>query len=677
MRMYDWAYTDAAGTRHPFNLDFWEGTTPCNFGPTGPRTGYAADGSGYYLDVTNPFVPVVRTPSGHKIVGQGSITDANGNRINTVTGGWRDTLGRDTLKISSTSSYAKYEVLDKNGTYQVFMLNLQTVNIKTNFGCAGIIEKTTTATLPISLVLPNNKSYTFEYEATPDNPGYTTGRIKKVILPTGGHYEYEYPDPNGGISCFDGSVKALKRRIHDGASTQVWDYVRTSKTIVTDPAGNQTTFTFNGAQAATIKVYSGTEAGGTLLRTITNTKAANGTPASSTVVLEDDSTKPTSKIETDFDTIGNLLELREYALAPGSPGGLVRKTTNTYTIIGFIRNRATQTIVRDGAGNIVSRTAIAYDTTALTNVTGAAQHDDTNYGVSFTARGNPTAVTTYTDPVAPSGGVTRNFHYDTLGNLRKADMNCCQQKEWVFSSATQYAYPDQVKSGPSGSQLIPSATYNFHTGLVATSTDENSQQTTFTYDLYKRLTQASRPGPGGTTLIVTHAYDDDNRTITTTSPIEGTNTITRVAYFDQLGRAFKQSVSAPEGASFVETQFDIMGRPYKSSNPYRSGDTIRWTETQFDALGRPTKVIPPDGSPTANHTLYEYLGATVTVTDPSGKQRKSETDAFGQLIKAIEPDVNSGNALTQETVYAYNTLGLLTQVTQGAQTRSYQYDALG
>ncbi|MGH9792865.1 MAG: hypothetical protein ACRD5W_16790, partial [Candidatus Acidiferrales bacterium] len=111
----------------------------------------------------------------------------------------------------------------------------------------------------------------------------------------------------------------------------------------------------------------------------------------------------------------------------------------------------------------------------------------------------------------------------------------------------------------------------------------------------------------------------------------------------------RDTTSAPEGASFTEVVFDPLGRAFKATNPYRSGDTKYWTETRFDALGRQLKVIPPDGSPTSNHTAYSYSGNSVTVTDPTGKQRKSESDALGRLTKVYEPDVNSGNALTQFT----------------------------
>jgi len=47
------------------------------------------------------------------------------------------------------------------------------------------------------------------------------------------------------------------------------------------------------------------------------------------------------------------------------------------------------------------------------------------------------------------------------------------------------------------------------------------------------------------------------------------------------------------------------------------------------------------------------------------------------LTSVFEPDVANANALTQQTSYAYNVFDRLLTVTQGVQTRSFVYDALG
>ncbi|MCI0720192.1 MAG: hypothetical protein L0338_14665 [Acidobacteria bacterium] len=701
----NYAYTDPAGTPHKFSVS-WQQVEACDFPstPTGTFTGTATDGSGFYIDINAPTSPFVRSSSGIKInhtagSGTNKLTDTNGNYISktTVSGTethWIDALGRITLKVKSPSSTTmEYHVLDKDGNYQVTTLTLQPFNIKTNFACSGVVEYTSTGpvNLPVSILLPNGRSYSFTYEVTPGFSDKVTGRVKRVTLPTGGFYEYQYPaTPNNGIICADATVNNLTRVIHDGVSSVTWQFVRPDsfKTVVTAPqlpydsAANQSTFTFNSSKQLTSqKIYQGSETGGTLLRTINTTWAANGTPSGTTVILEDGSKQ--SKTETVFDTYGNLTQLKEYDWGIGAPGSIVRTTTLGYeTGAAYanlnIRNRVKQQILREGdvTGAIKSRTDIVYDTaTALTCVTGAAQHDDTNYGCSFTTRGNPTKTTTYTNAATPSGAVDKFFTYDSLGNLRQGDVNCCQQKQWAFSAATQYAYPDSVTDGPpTGTQLTTSFTYNFNTGLLSSTTDPNNKTTSLSYDTLRRLTAVTRPD----NQQITTSYDDTNRIIIVEVPVQGTDRARRRTEYDQLGRPFRQCLLNSGGAtvSCTETQYDGLGTPHRESNPFP--DTAwYWTETRLDALGRPTLVIPPDGSPTSNRTVHSYAGNAVTVTDPTGKQRKTETDGLGRLAKVYEPDIASGNQLTQLTTNTYNVLGLLTQVSQGVQTRTFNYDDLG
>jgi hypothetical protein len=66
--------------------------------------------------------------------------------------------------------------------------------------------------------------------------------------------------------------------------------------------------------------------------------------------------------------------------------------------------------------------------------------------------------------------------------------------------------------------------------------------------------------------------------------------------------------------------------------------------------------------------VYSYAINTVTLTDPAGKQKKSQADGLGRMTTVFEPDVANGNTLTQPTSYAYNILNLLSTVTQGIQS---------
>ncbi len=348
-----------------------------------------------------------------------------------------------------------------------------------------------------------------------------------------------------------------------------------------------------------------------------------------------------------------------------------------------IVNRVSRVTISDGAGATKSRQDITYDETGYINTscpTGAAQHIDTAYGCTFTTRGNPTSVTVYTDPVTPSGGFTKHFAYDSLGNLLTADVDCCQREQWNYSVGTQYAFPDSVVRGPSsGPQLTTSFTYDSNTGLLTKTTDENSQTTSLAYDVLKRLGMVTRPDNAQIPYTYTDALPPAQSSLTVAVPVQGVDARTVLTTYDGLGRPIHATTSGNStiAPSTVDTQYDPLGRPYKVSNPYTSTAQY-WTETRLDGLGRATMVIPPDGSATANRTTYSYSGTAVTVTDPAGKQRKSQLDGLGRLLAVFEPDVSSGNALTQQTSYTYTALDALASITQGVgvQTRTFNYDAL-
>lgn len=693
---YNYTFTDEAGTKYAFPVEFYERATACMFEPTGPRTGYA---SGYYLNATSPTFPKVTAPNGIEVV-VSSTKDRNGNYFSKIIVSssethWKDTLGRIALKVINRTNCLSGEVTypsctdhvyrAPDGTERTVTTYNQTFSIKTNFGCSGVVEYTGSWSLPKKIGLPNGQSYVFDYESTPSFPSYYTGRVKKVTLPTGGSYEYIYPtDQNNGIVCSDGTAKRLTRKITEGTTTSTWEYSRVQNgnawdLTVGNPVGDETVYTFVGSGQTSMKVYQGSATSGTLLRTV-NTTWSGGKPSSTTVILAD--TGQQSKTDTTFDSFNNLTQLIEYDWGPGAPGSPIRTTQITYVSTSpytsrNMRNLPEEVLVREGGagGTIKSRTVIAYDQSGYINVScppGVPQHDDASYGCTFTVRGSPTTVTTYENATAQTGAVARHSYYDFFGNVTKADVNCCQQKEWIFSATTQYGYPDQVKSGPSGNQLVSSMTYHFDTGLVTSITNENNKTTSFAYDFFKRLTSVTRPD----SAQMTYGYDDTNRIVTAESPVQGTDRIRQKTYFDQLGRSIKTETSDASGGdcSSTETRYDSLGRDYKQYNPAACGSTSTyWTETQFDALGRVQTVLAQDGS----QTVYSYSGVAITVTDPTGKQRKSESDALGRLNKLWEPDPNNNNLLTLETSYLYNVLDLLTQVNQGVQQRSYQYDDLG
>ena len=695
----NYTYTDPMGTVHSFPLSYEEQYNECTGDDTfsGTFTGYATDGSGYLMNIDSTSGDIISlvAKNGFRIttpqMGIPRLTDLNGNYISSSTTGsetdWTDSAGRVALKVVTGASSIQYEYLDPNGAYQTTTLNLAPLSVKTNFACSGVVEYTGTATLPSSIVLPNGQQYTFTYEQYPANSGNYDGRLEKVTLPTGGSHQYDYTGANDGINCADGTTLSMNRTVSDGTNSATWNYVRNPSNLTTTittpkladtPSAFDTVVTFNSsAQEIDRKIYPNSPGSGTPLRDIQTTWGTNGTPTAVVTKLEDGTTE--SKVATVFDSNGLLDQECEFDFPSGT--SYLRCTNFSYNTSSNYTNRNILDLVTSksmfgATGPISYRQDITYDGVAPTNCpTGQPQHDDANYPCTFNYRGNPTQVTTYLSPSVPSGGITKNFTYDFFGNLLTAQLNCCQTKTWTYSATTAYSEPDSVTSGTSP-QLTTSATYYTPTGQIKTFTDENNLVTNFSYDTLRRPTQISQ-SIGGTNVggTISYSYNDSAFTATTTTQIDSTKSVKQITSVDTLGRPSKSTIEDASNNVYseVSTNYDLAGRAYQTSNPFTGTQGSYFTTTQFDVLGRPISITLPDNSA----TTYSYSLNTATVTDPGGKQRKSVLDAAGRLSSIYEPDPSNSNSLTLQTSYTYSVLDELTGVTQGSQTRSYVYDALG
>jgi RHS repeat-associated protein len=692
-------YKDWLGSVHPFGVVFTVASqnaqTYCGItnGPF-PTGSYSSDDTGFSLNVTGPGAYSVLDPSGTKA--NAAPVDTNGNFITqTVVSStetdYTDTYGHLALKAFTNTSNPniQYEWQDSSGNYNsgatTTTMMVSSLSIKTNFNCSGVSEYSGTANLPTEIDLPNGQKYLITYESTPGNSGYYTGRVQRVTFPTGGYYEYDYPTTAGdGIVCGTGAVNSLTRVMNDGTNTSTWTFSSVSgPTTITAPVmpydngvANNSVYTFNSSgQQTTAQFYQGTVSSGNLKRTVTSTWASNGTPATQITMLEDGTTK--NEVETSYDSNGNLLSLKEHDWGSGSPGSILRTTAITYLntsayVAANILNRPTSVTVTDNVSGVVhSLTNISYDESAYTNYgtchTGVPQNTSS---CTNTVRGNPTTVTSYTSAATQTGPITHHSYYDNLGNLVRADMDCCQSKTWLYSSTTNYSFPDSSTRGSSpGTQLTTSATYNQYTGLVATSTDENSQVTHYTFDNLKRMTNLQRPDSTNLTWSYTDATPPTQSSVSAGVPIQGSNVQNTITTVDGLGRTVTQKISdGTTTYSIIGTQYDPIGRAYMTSNPYTSSAQY-WTTSKFDVLGRPTYNVLQDSSQIA----FSYATNTATVTDPASKARKSFADGLGRMTKVFEDP----SGLNYETDYSYNILDQLTGVTQGAQTRTYVYDDLG
>lgn len=381
------------------------------------------------------------------------------------------------------------------------------------------------------------------------------------------------------------------------------------------------------------------------------------------------------------------------------PDPNVREAYKNRNIIGLV----TMTKVKDGSGNTKAQTQISYDEGGnyeLISEGTHAQWDDpeTSY------RGNATTTKSWTD-IANNLSVQTHARFDNFGNLRKGWDAKGNMSEVQYSSTYQYAYPTKsispppVNSGQNGStaSLTTTTAYDATTGLPTSSTDANEQTTQMSYidpatnavDKLLRLRKVTAPNGHqtktdyGTPDSVTGVFSVNERFVKVSAQIDDVKWKISFSGFDGLGRTTISQTVDSNGDVFTETQYDNMGRVKKATNPFRTGETPLWTESVYDELGRVTKIKTPDNAEVI--TAYSLatgttVGMVVTVTDQAGKQRRSVTNALGQLGRVDEPTDANGlgtiDAANQSTSYVYDTLNNLVTVNQGSQTRSFVYDSL-
>ncbi|MFN0141274.1 MAG: RHS repeat domain-containing protein, partial [Pyrinomonadaceae bacterium] len=331
--------------------------------------------------------------------------------------------------------------------------------------------------------------------------------------------------------------------------------------------------------------------------------------------------------------------------------------------------------------------------------------DSANYGASFTRRGNPTAVTSYADAANQTGVVTVYSQYDILGNVVKTID--AKSNASTIDYSDRFGSPDgEARGNTAPAQLNGQSTFAFPTAVtnppVVTNQPGWTAYTQFDYftgqpvnaedingvisktiynDPLDRPTQSVTAV--GTTLerqsnII---YEDANRRIESKSDLSALNDnlLKSESFYDGLGRTFEARKYEDDGGYVAtKTEYDALSRVKRVTNPYRPllNEPQLWTESFYDALGRVTKIKTPDNA----EVLTAYSGNSVTVTDQALKQRRSITNALGQLKRVDEPNdagqLGTIDAPTQDTRYAYDGLNNLTTVTQGVQTRTFTYNSL-
>jgi RHS repeat-associated protein len=321
----------------------------------------------------------------------------------------------------------------------------------------------------------------------------------------------------------------------------------------------------------------------------------------------------------------------------------------------------------DGSGSIDN---YFYDQTALTLASGAPGHDDADFTISYTTRGN---LTTHQQWKNEDGSYPAEaFTWDTTGReLSHTDFKS-NVTGYSYSGDAAHIFPTTITNA-----LSRQTTYTYDDKILQplTMRDPNNVTTQYNYqtDSLDRISSMVRNYAGtGPISDTTYTYPSVLQTsvhqdqVTTGDKALHTDTLT-----DGLGRPAHTVVYETTSATITtDTAYDVLGRVTSVSNPYRPSDPKYYTDYTYDALNRTNCVATTFDSA---QDCTTWSGNQATETDAAGHAKYLKVDAAGRLTSVTEDPGGLGYL----TSYQYDALDNLKKVTQGSQTRTLTYDSRG
>ncbi|HCF2456845.1 TPA: VCBS repeat-containing protein [Pseudomonas aeruginosa] len=220
------------------------------------------------------------------------------------------------------------------------------------------------------------------------------------------------------------------------------------------------------------------------------------------------------------------------------------------------------------------------------------------------------------------------------------------------------------------------------------------------YFTWVRTAPNANPGQGGASATTTYRWCGSGANAVQCpdgarfrQQVAATESPRQWTYFDAMGRPLLKAVESfnagvsGQDVSAVCTQYDTVGRPTRTSNPFflpgvagtagpaglgavcASGERL-WTTTHYDILGRVIAVQTPDG----NQVTTTYAGLSTTTRDQRNHPTTQVRNGKGELVRST--DANG-----MQTDFAYTADGNLRSVSRnagnGVISNSFVYDVLG
>jgi RHS repeat-associated protein len=554
---------------------------------------------------------------------------------------------------------------------------------------------------------------------TPDGVVYkykTSGEIETITYPYGIVITFTYT--SGRLSKVSNGTRNLNfvydsfgqlRSVNDGNGRTITLTIPSSGadsgnlTNVTDPLGNTTVYTYNGAG-----------------RLVGIVRPANPSSPVSTVDYD-----ARGRVTQQTDSYGNIWQFffadtRTEELAPNNTKRVLyfNKSGSVIEAIDSLENacvfvydgnqRLRKTTLAegnssthdyDGDGNLIQTKfkpkpgsdladrSTTYTYESVWNKVATVTDFDGNtssYGYVGTSMNGASKVTTVTVPNGSAPAMVTSFDYNANGLVTSTTDPSGLVTTYVYDSAWCLS---SVCVDPTGLAITTEFTYD-GVGNALTGKDPRGNVTSSQYDLLRREIQVNTAPPFN--QIATVTYDPNGNVIASQylSATDGNSASYAMTYSidNKLlsAKCTKPNFGDQPQPNSTRFEYDEMRRCYKRIDP--AGTVIL---NLFDALSRSVGTTV-NGVPTGS-VSYTSNGSAQFVTDAKGNTSTYEYDGFDRPSKVIYPDTsyeellydNRDNNISQRfrdgsvISLSYNALNQLSTRTTAGTTTTYSYDSAG